>query len=122
MKGSEKTDAKATVSLGDIINYKLKEQEEAREQSKISPKMREIYVSVGKFLETFRSGKLPKAFKVLPALTEWEELLYLTRPDKWSPHAMLAGVKLFAINMNPKLCQRCVLCGHVWAGGGSGRC
>ncbi len=37
-------------------------------------------------LKTYTAGKLPKAFKILPALANWEEVVYLTRPDEWTPH------------------------------------
>lgn len=33
-------------------------------------------------------GKIPKAFKIIPNLRNWEEVLWLTDPDEWSPHAM----------------------------------
>ena len=35
----------------------------------------------------FRSGKLPKVFKVVPKMANWEELMWLTQPDSWSPAA-----------------------------------
>ena len=52
------------------------------------------------------SGKLPKAFKVVPSLHNWEEVLYLTRPDRWTPQAMYAATRIFASNLNPKMAQR----------------
>ena len=51
-------------------------------------------------------GKIPKAFKIIPALSNWEEVLYLTNPDKWSPHAMFQATRLFASNLNAKMAQR----------------
>jgi essential nuclear protein 1 len=30
---------------------------------------------------------VPKAFKIIPNLKNWEEVLYLTDPDSWTPHA-----------------------------------
>jgi hypothetical protein len=33
-------------------------------------------------------GKIPKAFKIIPNLKNWEEVLYLTDPEGWSPQAM----------------------------------
>jgi len=33
-------------------------------------------------------GKIPKAFKIIPNLKNWEDVLYMTDPDSWSPHAM----------------------------------
>ncbi len=32
--------------------------------------------------------QVPKAFKVIPNLQNWEEILYLTEPENWSPHAV----------------------------------
>lgn len=40
-------------------------------------------------LRTYTAGKLPKAFKILPALANWEEVVYLTRPDDWTPHVCM---------------------------------
>lgn len=34
-----------------------------------------------------RALQVPKAFKIIPNLSNWEEVLYLTEPDNWSPHA-----------------------------------
>ena len=31
---------------------------------------------------------MPKAFKVIPNLQNWEEILYLTEPESWTPHAV----------------------------------
>lgn len=42
-------------------------------------------------LRTYTAGKLPKAFKILPALANWEEVVYLTRPDDWTPHVSKPG-------------------------------
>ena len=43
---------------------------------------------------------------MIPSLTEWEEVLYLTRPDTWTPQAMYAATKIFASNLNPRMAQR----------------
>ena len=51
----------------------------------LPPKVLEVYTSVGKVLKTYRSGKLPKAFKIVPRLANWEEVLYATDPDSWTP-------------------------------------
>lgn len=41
----------------------------------------------------YRSGKLPKAFKIIPALSNWEQVLYLTEPEKWSAAAMYQATR-----------------------------
>jgi hypothetical protein len=37
-----------------------------------------MYEGVKDVLSRYRSGKLPKAFKVIPKLKNWEQVLYLT--------------------------------------------
>merc|ERR1712012_1195683 len=72
----------------------------------VSPKVREVYTQVASILKTYTAGKLPKAFKVIPALSNWEEVVLLTRPDQWTPQATFAATRIFASNLNPKLAQR----------------
>jgi essential nuclear protein 1 len=48
-------------------------------------KIVDAYKKIGVVLKTYRSGKLPKAFKVIPMVQNWEDLLILTSPEKWSP-------------------------------------
>jgi essential nuclear protein 1 len=37
-----------------------------------------MYEGVRDVLAKYRSGKLPKAFKIVPSLKNWEQILYLT--------------------------------------------
>lgn len=55
----------------------------------LDAKVVEVYRGVGKLLTRYSTGKIPKAFKIIPNLKNWEEVLYLTDPEMWSPHAML---------------------------------
>ena len=66
----------------------------------------EIYRQVGVLLSRYTTGKVPKAFKIIPALGNWEEVLYLTNPEGWSPHAMYQATRLFASNLNVAMAQR----------------
>ncbi|KYR00363.1 bystin [Tieghemostelium lacteum] len=100
-------------TLGDIIESKLKEQQEMSQSvsgnsqsSRLNPKVIEVYTKVGKLLETYTSGKVPRAFRILPNFQNWEDLLYLTRPDKWTPHSIRVATKLFCMGQNPKITQR----------------
>lgn len=84
-------------------NTKGGEQEGMEE---MSPKVIASYKKLGTILKTYRSGKLPKAFKLIPLLADWEELLYLTNPSKWSPNATYEATRIFAGTLNAKMAQR----------------
>ena len=73
---------------------------------KMDPKVIATYKKLGVVMKTYRSGKLPKAFKVIPMVANWEELLFLTQPYSWSPHATYEATKIFASNLNGKMVQR----------------
>lgn len=65
-----------------------------------------IYKGVGELLARYRSGKLPKAFKAIPKFTNWEQILYITEPDKWTAAAMYQATRLFASNLKDNMAQR----------------
>lgn len=50
----------------------------------IPEKVVEVYSKVGILMSRYKSGKLPKPFKVLPTIPAWETLLAITRPADWS--------------------------------------
>ncbi|KAL4458621.1 hypothetical protein ABPG75_013486 [Micractinium tetrahymenae] len=86
--------------------------------SELDPKVVEVYQGVGKVLSRYTAGKVPKAFKVIPNLQNWEEILYLTEPESWSPHAVYQATRMFVSNLNQKMSQRflvLVLLPHVRA-------
>jgi essential nuclear protein 1 len=56
----------------------------------------------------YTTGKLPKAFLVMPHLHNWEEVLFMTSPQDWSPHATFAATKMFVSQLNVKQVQRFV--------------
>lgn len=72
----------------------------------LDPKIVEVYTEIGRYLASYRSGKIPKVFKVVPALSNWEEILFLTNPETWTPHATYAATRLFASNLNATKAQR----------------
>ena len=77
-----------------------------------------MYKKVGQLLSRYKSGKIPKAFKIIPSLQNWEQVLFLTKPDKWSPHAVYEATRLFVSNLKPKGCQKFlqyILLDHVRA-------
>lgn len=72
----------------------------------INPKIVEVYTKVGDLLCRYKSGPLPKAFKIIPSLPAWEEVLYITGPETWTPHATLAATRIFVSNFKPAQCER----------------
>lgn len=74
--------------------------------SSIDPRVARVYTAIGTVLQHYTSGKVPKAFKVLPNIQNWEELLLLTKPDKWSPHAVYQATRIFSASLNEAMAQR----------------
>merc|ERR1719481_260816 len=104
-----------TRTLADIINDKITEKKteidtqfsDATDIAKdLNPAVVEMYEEVGKLLSKYRSGKVPKAFKMIPQFKNWEQLLHLTNPDKWSAAAMYQAVRIFTSNLKEKMAQR----------------
>jgi essential nuclear protein 1 len=50
----------------------------------LSPKVVEVYSKIGIFLSRYKSGKLPKPFKILPTVPGWEDILLITQPEKYA--------------------------------------
>jgi len=60
---------------------------------------------IGLLLRAYKSGPLPKLFKVIPSLPAWARMLALTSPENWSPHACRAATKTFISTMKPPQAQ-----------------
>jgi hypothetical protein len=58
-----------------------------------------VYNKVGLLLSRYKSGKLPKTFKIIPSLPNWFDILLLTDPENWTPHATYEATKLFTSNL-----------------------
>jgi len=112
----KRDDATKTRTLFDIIQDKI-EQKKLEIETQMSqadntqvrdmdPQVVQMFKDIGGVLTRYRSGKIPKAFKVIPNMVNWEQILFLTNPDKWSAAAMYQATRLFASNLNPKMCQR----------------
>ncbi|CAO3582572.1 unnamed protein product [Absidia cylindrospora] len=82
------------------------EEEENTLSPAINPKVVEVYTKVGQLLSRYKSGKLPKAFKIIPLLNNWEEILYITEPENWSPHATYEATRMFVSNLKAQQAQR----------------
>ncbi|GAB1610834.1 bystin-like [Argonauta hians] len=102
--------------LADIIMEKLSAKRteinsvlsdtDGMEVKDMDPRVVEMYQNVRNILAVYRSGKLPKPFKIIPSLRNWEQVLHITRPEQWSAAAMYQGTRIFASNLNSKMAQR----------------
>lgn len=55
-------------------------------------------------LSRYKSGPLPKPFKILPSVPNWPTLLDITRPENWTGNAVYAGTRIF-ISSKPHVAQ-----------------
>uniref|UniRef100_A0A8C2LS18 BYSL n=1 Tax=Cricetulus griseus TaxID=10029 RepID=A0A8C2LS18_CRIGR len=104
------------LSLADIIMKKLTEKQTEVEtvmsdmlgfpMPQLDPRVLEVYRGVREVLSKYRSGKLPKAFKIIPALSNWEQILYFTEPEAWTAAAMYQATRIFAANLKERMAQR----------------
>ncbi|XP_032664979.1 bystin [Odontomachus brunneus] len=105
-----------TRTLADIILEKLTEKKTEIETQfsdagtiqlqELDPRVKTMYEGVRDVLAKYRSGKLPKAFKIIPSLRNWEQILYITNPPQWSAAAMYQATRIFASNLKEKMAQR----------------
>ncbi|CAA0815917.1 Unknown protein [Striga hermonthica] len=97
-------------TLADVIVEKIKEKDAqisgVQPMPKLDDSIIELYKGVGKLLSKYTSGKMPKAFKHIASVQFWEEVLYLTEPEKWSPNAMYQATRIFASNLGVKKVER----------------
>uniref|UniRef100_A0A0D9XBQ6 Bystin n=1 Tax=Leersia perrieri TaxID=77586 RepID=A0A0D9XBQ6_9ORYZ len=100
-------DTSSNRTLGDIILEKIRQKDaevsaEGQTPVKLDSSIIELYKGVGEFLRRYTSGKIPKAFKRIPSLECWADVLQLTEPEHWSPNAVYQATRLFSSNMNAK--------------------
>lgn len=106
----------ATINLADKILAKIQEKELMKERLSsgdknpdavmLPPKVIAAYEKIGQILSTYKHGKLPKLFKVLPTLKNWEDVLFVTNPESWTPHATYEASKLFVSNLQANEAQK----------------
>lgn len=126
--GQMNTDGTVTLDLAQKVMEKLRQQQEGAftstdaelvprgqadedeepEGVMLPPKVIAVYTKVGELLSRYRSGKLPKAFKIIPSLNNWQGVLYVTNPEGWTPHAVYEGTKLFVSTLKASQSQKFV--------------
>ncbi|KAF2496551.1 bystin [Lophium mytilinum] len=104
-------------NLADLILQKIADAEAGRGEEReimgggdpddaieLPAKVVEVYSKIGMMLARFKSGKLPKPFKILPTLPAWETLISITRPEEWTPNAVYAATRVF-VSSKPHIAQ-----------------
>ncbi len=91
-----------TINLSDLLFQKMTNVE----QKKFDPRIVEAYSIIGNILSSYVSGKLPKAFNILPSTENWEDLIELTKPQNWTPQAMYEATNMFSSNFGSELAQK----------------
>ncbi|KAL6929683.1 hypothetical protein ACO0SA_001087 [Hanseniaspora valbyensis] len=117
---SDKTRETPGLSLADKIMNSIREKEQQQNTSLSStgmvmdtseergegvalpPKIIKAYSIIQQILTTWTHGKLPKLFKILPSLKNWQDILYVLQPETWTPHVTYEATKLFVSNLGPK--------------------
>lgn len=115
--GAEAQPSGGGTDLAALILQRIAEKESADPQApqiygggdpedavELPAKVVEVYSKVGLILSRYKSGKLPKPFKILPTIGAWETLVAVTRPDQWTPNAVYAGTRLF-VSSKPYVAQ-----------------
>ncbi|KAF4982412.1 hypothetical protein FZEAL_1930 [Fusarium zealandicum] len=105
-----------SVNLADLILEKIAAHEAAQtrrehnmgppdDDYELPPKVVEVYTKVGQILSRYKSGPLPKPFKILPTIPHWEDILEVTKPESWSPNACYQATRIF-VSSKPHVVQR----------------
>ncbi|KAJ1548921.1 hypothetical protein HK405_012874 [Cladochytrium tenue] len=122
------SEPKKQINLADAIMAKIQEAEERQDDDmsgtkdtddarmhpsrreaaarRLDPRVVSVYKKVGILLSRYRSGKLPKAFKLIPSLPNWPEILDMTNPSSWTPNATYEATRLFISNLSAKVAFR----------------
>ncbi|OAA76725.1 bystin [Akanthomyces lecanii RCEF 1005] len=101
-------------NLADLILQKIAQHEARQEPGEVAPppddyeippKVVEVYTKIGEILSRYKSGPLPKPFKILPTIPHWEDIIDITKPEKWTPNATYQATRIF-VSAKPHVVQR----------------
>lgn len=86
-----------TTQFSDVGSLKIED---------IDPRVKEMYEGVRDVMKKYRSGKVPKAFKIIPKLRNWEQILFITEPHNWTAAAIYRGTRIFCSVLSQHMAQR----------------
>ncbi|EZG55422.1 bystin [Gregarina niphandrodes] len=86
-------------TIGDLIFAKMQEKSraeaEAEKMALFNESTKKLFADVGDYMSHYRVGKLPKALRFIPNLKNWLDVLWLTQPERWTPHGVAAVTPMF---------------------------
>ncbi|KAI9709481.1 MAG: snoRNA-binding rRNA-processing protein [Bogoriella megaspora] len=124
-KGEEDEDEGPGTNLADLIMEKITAHEAAQagqtgdngneplnvvgggppeDAIEVPTKVVEVYSQIGQILSRYKSGPLPKPFKIIPTLPQHDVLLSITNPSVWTPNAIFAATRIF-VSASPPVAQ-----------------
>ncbi|MES1914388.1 MAG: hypothetical protein MHM6MM_006470 [Cercozoa sp. M6MM] len=68
------------------------------DEAPLPEKVVRIYTEIGAQLAHYKSGRFPKAFSLVPSIRNWERLLALTQPERWTTNAVAKATRIFVSN------------------------
>ncbi|KAL0815054.1 hypothetical protein Bca101_071497 [Brassica carinata] len=80
--------------------------QQERPDPQMDPMIAKLYKGVAKLMSEYTVGKMPKAFVHITKMERWQDVLYLTEPEKWSPNAMCQATRIFAHHLKNSQIQR----------------
>jgi essential nuclear protein 1 len=83
-------------NIGDLLVSNFKQVEPKHEIKGVSQKVSKAYKKLGTLLTDYSGGSLPKAFTIVPKLTNWQDILAIMNPSKWSNATFVAAVRIFS--------------------------
>lgn len=90
------------------IEEKTRQQAEEAKLALFSPATVKMFNEVGAYMRKYKSGKLPRALRVVAQLNNWVDVLWLTHPEHWTPHAMAAATPVFITALKEHEAQKYV--------------
>ena len=87
-------------------SYLAKKQKKNELDIYLKPRLLKILERTTLFMKVYRSGKIPKIIRILPSIKNFEEMLWLTRPDTWSNSAVYSITRSFLPKLDKKQMSR----------------
>ncbi|KAI3378762.1 hypothetical protein SNEBB_010399 [Seison nebaliae] len=93
-------------NLNGMSNNEIMNEQNEIVDRMLHPKLGKLIIEMRPILKKYRSGRLPKLFKVIPSLKNWEAALYISQPHNWSAATIYAATRLFVANLDNQMSQR----------------